>query len=169
MEKKKIITYVFSLLIISIILYFLFSFLLKNEKEDYNYEYLIGNSFVANDNSYLVLNKDKTFYWYKDIDNKDEYYYGTFTIYRGENAIKYISSDLAIYDISEEYQKSFLKDKDIDNYYNVNLTNEKLITNGKEEKLNKVTRYYGIATDNYNKLEFINMDANNIAIFSKKQ
>lgn len=166
MEKKKTIKYIGILLVISIILFFIFTYLLKDKEQDYNYEHLIGNSFIANDNSYLVLKSDKSFYWYKDINNKDEYYYGKYTIYRGEKAIDYISSDLSIYGIDEEYQRSYLKDKNIDNYYNLNLKNEKLITNNNEEKLYKETRYYGLSSNDYKKLEFINMDANNFAIFT---
>ena len=166
--KKKII-FIILLLVISIILFVLFSFLL-NESDKYNYENIKGNSYIANDNSYLVLNNDNTCYWYKDKDNKDEYYYGTYTLFRGENAIKYISSNLSIYDISEKEQReaidnSSIKDA-IDHYYNLNLNNEKLITNEKEEKLYKETRYYGFASEDYKELKFLNMDANNYAIFT---
>jgi len=166
MEKKKKLTYITLLVIVVIVLFFLFSYLLKDKNEDYNYEHLIGNSFIANDNSYLVLNNDKTFYWYKDVNNKDEYYYGEYSIYRGENAISYISHDLSIYGIDEDYQRAYLKDKNIDNYYNLNLTNKKLITNGEEEKMYKETKYYGISSEDYKIIEFINMDANNFAIFT---
>ena len=166
--KKKIL-YLVLLLLISVILFFVFSYLL-NESNNYNYENIKGNSYIANDNSYLVLKNDGTFYWYKDKDNKEEYYYGTYTIYRGENAIKYISSKLSIYDISEKEQReaidnSSIKDA-IDHYYNLNLNNEKLITKDKEEQLLKETRYYGFASEDYKELKFLNMDANNYAIFT---
>ena len=166
MDKKKKIIYIIMSVIIIVILYILFSYLLIDKNEDYNYEHFIGNNFIAQDNSYLVLNKDKTFYWYKDINNKDEYYYGVYTIYRGENAINYITNTLSIYGIDENYQRTYLLDKNIDDYYNLNLNNEKLVVNGKEEKLFKETRYYGLATDNYKKFELLNMDANNYAIFT---
>ena len=166
MDKKKKIIYIIMSVIIIVILYILFSYLLIDKNEDYNYEHFIGNNFIAQDNSYLVLNKDKTFYWYKDINNKDEYYYGVYTIYRGENAINYITNTLSIYGIDEKYQRTYLLDKNIDDYYNLNLNNEKLVVNGKEEKLFKETRYYGLATDNYKKFELLNMDANNYAIFT---
>ena len=170
MDKKQKIIYIILLFVIAIILFFVFTFLLSDKNEDYNYEHLIGKSFIANDNSYLVLNKDKTFYWYKDIDNRDEYYYGTYSIYRGENAIKYISTTLSIYGISEQYQRDYLENKDnnnkIDYYYNLNLNNEKLVTGETEEKLYKETRYYGLASDDYKRFDLINMDANNYAIFT---
>ena len=166
MEKKKIISYIFLLIIVSILLFFIFTFLLKDNNEDYNYEHLIGNNFIANDGSYLMLNNDKTFYWYKDKENKEEYYYGTFEIIRGEHAIKYISNNLSLYGIDEEYQRHFLKDKNIDNYYYLNLKNEKLVSNDKTEQMSKETKYYGLASEDYKILELINMDANNYAIFT---
>ena len=167
-KNKKIITIVL-LIIISIVLFFIFSYLLKEPNEDYNNENIIGNSYLANDNSYLVLNKDKTFYWYKDKDNKEEYYYGVYTVYRGENAIKFITSDLSIYDISEKEQRDAINNSSIpnaiDHYYLINLNNEKSFINGKEEKMFKETRYYGFATEDYKELDFVNIDANNYAIF----
>ena len=166
---KKNIIYLEILLIISILLFFIFSYLL-NEGDNYNYENIMGNSYLANDNSYLILKNDNTFYWYKDKDNKEEYYYGTYNIYRGENAIKFISSFLSIYDISEQEQRnaidnSSIKDA-IDHYYNINLNNEKLITKDHEEKKYKETRYYGFASEDYKELKLLNMDANNYAIFT---
>ena len=98
-NRNKIIILMMIFIIFGIILFFIFSYLFSSDK--YNYKHIKGNSYVANDNSYLVLNNDKTFYWYQDKDNKDVYYYGIYTVYRGENAIKYITSDIAIYNITE--------------------------------------------------------------------
>lgn len=168
MKKNKILIIIL-LIIIAFVLYFIFSLLLTKETKDYNYEVLIGNSYIADDNSYLVLNNDKTFYWYKDINNKDEYYYGIYTIFRGENAVKYISSELAIYSISEEKQRNKIKESSIENaidhYFNLNLNNEKYVVNGKEERMYKETRYYGFASSNYEELIFFNMNTGQKAIF----
>ena len=156
-------------IIIFIVILLLIFYFFNNNDNSYNYKYLKGHSFIVQDDSYLILNNDKTFYWYKDKNNKEEYYYGTYSIYRGENAIKYISKTLSIYDLSEEYQRDFIKQKELDNaidyYYNLNLHNDKLVTKDKEEKMFKETRYYGIASDDYKRFSFINMDASNYALF----
>ena len=82
MDKKKIIIFIITLIFGSIILFFEFSYLLRDDKEYYNYENVIGNSFIAADDSYIVFKKDKTFYWYQDRNNlNDNYYYGTYEIY----------------------------------------------------------------------------------------
>lgn len=164
--KKNIFYFIIFLLLVGI-LFFVFSLLLN--KKDYNYEKIIGNSYIANDNSYLILNKDNTFIWYKDKENKEEYYKGTYNLYRGENAIKYISSQLSIYDISEEEQRIIINNNEmndaIDHYYLLIIKNEKLIINEKEESLSKETKYYGFATEDYKELDFYNLDSNNYAIF----
>lgn len=154
--------------IVALILFIIFYFILF-DFDNYNYKHISGNSYVANDNSYLVLNSDKTFYWYLDKENKNDYYYGTYSVKRGENAIKYISSELTIFDITEEEQRQTIENIDIknakDHYYSLNLHNERLVKDGKEEKMFKDTRYYGFATDNYDEFDFLNVDANNYAIF----
>ena len=152
-----------------IILYLFFSYLIYG-KDKYNYGHIKGNSYIANDNSYLVLNDDKTFYWYKDKDNKDSYYYGKYSVYRGENAINYITSQMSAYEITEEEQRKTIENIDIknakDHYYLLNLNNERVFENGKEAMLFKETRYYGFATQDYDELDFLNVDAQNYAIFT---
>lgn len=160
--------FIILLVSIAMILFVVFYFLLLDD-DNYNYKHIKGNSYTANDNSYLVLNNDKTFYWYKDKNDKNNYYYGSYTVKRGENAVKFISSDLVVYDITEEAQRQTIENIDIENaidhYYLLNLNNEKLVKDGKEEKMYKETRYYGFATDDYNELDFLNVDADNYAIF----
>lgn len=167
MEKKKIIISIFCLIVVSIILYFIFSFLLKDQKSDYNYENVLGHSFIASDNSYIIFNKDKTFYWYEDKENlSDNYYYGTYTIYRGENAVEYIAKDLAVYSVTEKEQRRLLENKSIDLYYNWNLKNTKLVINGEEQIIDKDTHFYGILSENYDVFNLVNMDAANYATFT---
>ena len=171
MEKKKIIIFIISLLIVSILLFFLFTFLLKEDKSDYNYEHVISHSFVAEDGSYIVFNDDMTFYWYRDKDNlEDNYYYGVYEIYRGENAINHISSDLSLYSVTEEEQRNLLKKQNIENvndyYYNWNLYNKKLVTNHKEETINRDSHYYGLASNDYKSFELVNMNSSTYATFT---
>ena len=168
-KKKDILISIILIIIIFIIFLYIFNFIRKN---DYNYKHISG-SYTAQDNSYLVLNSDKTFYWYIDKDNKDNYYYGTYSVYRGENAIEFLTKDLSIYEITEEEQRQTIENIDIkdaiDHYYLLNIQNEKVVTNGKENKIFKETRYYGFATEDYNEFDFLNVDANNYAVFIREQ
>ena len=165
-KHRNLITIIMTIIVVSVCVLFFF---LLMDADNYNYKHISGNSYVANDNSYLVLNSDRTFYWYIDKDNRNGYYYGNYMVKRGENAIKYITSDLSIYNITEEEQRQTIEKIDIkdaiDHYYSLNFHNEKVVKDGKEVKMFKETRYYGFATDDYEELDFLNVDANNYAIF----
>ena len=167
-KKEKIITYVllFILAIISIYLVFLF------KRIKYNYEHITG-AYFAQDESYLVLNSDKTFYWYIDKNKEDDYYFGKYSVYRGENAVEYITKDLALFGISEEQQRQTIENIDIknaiDHYYLIILSNEKVVADGKENRIFKDTRYYGFATEDYNEFDLLNIDADNFAVFVREE
>lgn len=168
MKKNKVLIIVIILLmILSVVLFFVFK---KNSYNHYDYENVKGYSFTASDGSYIVFNDDFTFYWYEDKDNlEDNYYYGTYTIKRGENAIKYINDELAIYSVTEEEQRNLLDRKNEDNaidlYYNWNLHNEKLVTNGEKQSMDRDTHYYGFASINYEIFDLVNMTSSNYATF----
>jgi hypothetical protein len=131
----------------------------------------MSHSFVAKDGSYIVFNKDKTFYWYESKDNLDDnYYYGTYEVYRGENAIDYISSKLTLYGVTESEQRNVIKNqgnKDpIDHYYNWNLYNKKLVTNKNEQEIDRDTHFYGMVSDDYDVFYLVNMNASTYATFT---
>ena len=169
-KKEKIIIYTMSVILLFIVAWIIFSFVLMNN-DKYNYKFIKGNSYVAQDGSYLVLNDDKTFYWYIDKESKNDYYYGRYNVYRGNYAVKYITSELSIYGITEEEQRQTINNIDIknaiDHYYLITIINEKVVIDGKENSIFKETRYYGFATEDYNELDLLNVDANNYAIFIK--
>ena len=168
-KKEKRTIYILLVILLLIIVYIIYSFLTL-EGSMYNYDHIYG-SYTAQDGSYLVLNKDKTFYWYMDKDDKDNYYFGTYTVFRGEKAVDYLTTELSIYGISEEEQRQTIDNIDIknaiDHYYLINLMNDKVVVDGKENKIFKETRYYGFATHNYNEFDLLNVDANNYAVFMR--
>ncbi len=163
--------YKYICVVLFLIILIIIPFLFKDKKYDnYDYEKIIGNSFIVSDDSYIVFNKDKTFYWYKDKNNlNDNYYYGTYTVYRGENAVQYISKNLAIYGLSEEDQYKMIDDINMDNgisyYFNLNLYNEKSVINGISKKMENASYYYGIASENFENFKMINLMSSNSAYF----
>lgn len=163
-KKEKIIIYSL-LVIIAFIIIYLF-FLIDDSRYDYKN---ISGSYLAQDDSYLVLNNDKTFYWYIEKDNKNDYYYGKYSVYRGENAIEHITKELSIFDITEEEQRQTIENMDLknamDHYYLIILSNELFVLDGKENRIFKETRYYGFATQDYDEYDLLNVDANNYAVF----
>ena len=122
-----------------------------------------GYSWLADDKSMLYLNIDESYTWYqKDEDHKDNYYEGHYKTYKGEEAINYISSNLKEYGLTDEEQRKIFEDKkiDIDNYYLIIITCEKMIQNGKEETVaNNIAYYYGLYTDETKRLELTNLSS----------
>ena len=146
----------------------------SSSKDDtYDYEKLMGNKYLLSDESYLVLNEDKTFKWYKTKEDlKDNYYYGHYTVYRGENAIKYISEDLAIYDLTEKKQREYISGDtniSIDMYFSLNLYNEYAIVNGLKKELSSYTHFYGTTDGNYQEYKMINMLNSNYGFFTLEE
>ena len=132
--------FIILLVSIAMILFVVFYFLLLDD-DNYNYKHIKGNSYTANDNSYLVLNNDKTFYWYKDKNDKSNYYYGSYTVKRGENAVKFISSDLAVYDITEEAQRQTIENIDNGDIVKKNIVNILCFPKEAIEKLSNAVKH----------------------------
>ena len=166
-EKKNLFIFIFAFVLALVLILYNNS---KSSYSKYDYEYIKGHSFSCSDGSYIVFKDDYTFYWYKDKDDlNDNYYYGTYTVKRGENAVSFINSELAIYSINEEDQYKMINRKNEDNaidlYFNWNLHNDKLVYDGKVEKLDRDTHFYGFSSSNYLSFDLVNMMSSNYATF----
>ena len=43
------------------------------------------------------------------------------------------------------------------------------VSNGKENRIFRETRYYGFATEDYNEFDLLNIDSNNYAVFIREK
>lgn len=137
----------------------------KNKDEISGYSYI-----EKQDNSLLDLKSDGTFLYYKDKDDKtDNYYEGTYVVYQGEDAIKYIANDLETYGLTEEEQKDLIRRNEEykeENYYCLVLKNNKCIMNGKNTLTSTIeTPYYGFFFEQIDTLMIVNMKSANIYNF----
>lgn len=170
MKNKKCICLVFLIFAMALSVILLSKFSTKNNSK-YDYENIAGHSFVVSDDSYIVFNKDNSFYWYQSKDNlNDNYYYGSYTIYRGDNAVNNISQNLALYNLTKEDQYSFINSfesegNNIDLYYNLNLHNEKIVVDGVSNEMSRDTNYYGMAYNDFKEFKMVNMTSSNYAVF----
>lgn len=164
--KKMIITIISILVLTSIIIGIIF-INNKNNLLDNNYDYekIIGKSFIMSDESYIVFKSNKSFIWYRTKEDlTNNYYEGTYTVYRGENAIQHISNELINYGVTEQEQRDMISRNklwELDNYFNINLHNEKSLINGKETKMNSNTNYFGFSNATYNYFDIANMKTSN--------
>lgn len=134
---------------------------------NYDEEMIKGKSFSMSDGSYIIFKEDNTFKWYRSKDVLDDYYYeGTYTVYRGENAINYIAKDLEDFGVTEKEQRDLLErnpDIKIDMYFNINLHNEKVIMDKEETKMDSDVHYYGQSNETYDSFNLVNMNTANYA------
>jgi hypothetical protein len=134
---------------------------------------LPGCYWIANDGSYLCLNGDGTFMYYQSVDNKQNYYSGTYDAYCGMAAVNYIAEDLSEYGLTKEEQTDFFGKSDghnEDNYYCLILYNDELIIDGQNNLAEqKVTPYYGFYDEENTYLDMVNMDTANYAGFTKTE
>lgn len=140
----------------------------KDEMKDM----LSGNSWLEEDGSFLVLNDDGTFKYYRDQNTLDNYYYtGDYKVFVGENAVKYIANELEKYGITEKEQYDFIKrneDYDIKDYYCLILNNEECIINGENTLKNvNVTPYMGMYHNEHDILDIANMNTGTYYMFKK--
>ena len=164
---KKVLIWIFSIIIvIGLILGIVFLLINSTELENsYDYEKIIGKSFIMADDSYIVFKENKRFIWYKTKnDLNSNYYEGTYTIYRGENAIKYIANELTVYALTEQEQRELIERNQewtLDNYFNINIHNERAYVDNVETKMESDTNYFGFAYEDYTYFDIANMKTSN--------
>ena len=133
-----------------------------------------GYSWLTKDNTHLYLNNDNTYIWYKNNSNhEDNFEQGTFKTYKGEEAIKYISTKLKEYGITDEYQRGFFQKgvTELQDYYLLVLNCEKKKIEGQEiADINETSYYYGFYSDSKKSLDLTNLkDKNKISFIQKEK
>ena len=134
-----------------------------NIQTTYTQDVISGNSWKEDSGSYLVLEKNGKFKYYQDEEDlTDNYYEGTYKVYCGEKAVKYIAEDLKKYGVTEKEQRDIFERNEkysVDNYYCLVLNNEQCIMNG-ENVMSKATTtpYFGYYYKEQKILDIANMN-----------
>jgi hypothetical protein len=91
---------------------------------------------ARDDNSYLVLCEDGTYIWAKEEDVLDDNYFGgTYLFYRGEEALAFVTTELATYGFTESTMNEFIashEEYSMNNFVCLTLLYETIILNGEE-------------------------------------
>lgn len=131
-----------------------------------------GYAWKAADGSVLYLESDGTFKWYRyEKVRNDSYYVGTYSLYNGQEAVDYMSTELTEYNVTAEMQMDMIEsveDASLENYYCLVLNNDKCIVGGKNTLREKtVVPYYGFyyAEDEF--LDLVNLVSENYYQFTK--
>ncbi len=139
------------------------------DKDDSKFS-LEDNVWRGSDKSVLYLNKDNDYYWYmNDNVHDDNYFYGTYSVYNGLDAVNYIVSNFADYNFTYDKQMDLFGEGkyNLNNYYLLVLDCDKAFVNGKEDVSAKgIVPYYGFYDSDKESLSLVNMKSGNNANFS---
>ena len=134
---------------------------------------LKNTTWKTNDDSQLVF-KGKDFYWYKSADDhKDNYYKGTYKLYIGKDATKYLTNDLKEYGVTKEELEMLYKNSSNKYYKEENLVvidakYTKYLLDGKKQKIkNPKVPMFGFINDEKDYLDVANMVTGSYYGFTK--
>jgi hypothetical protein len=131
-----------------------------------------GYSWKATDGSILYLEADGSFKWYlREKIRNDSYYIGTYSVYNGQEAVDYMSTELKEYNVTSEMQMDMIEsveDASLENYYCVVLNNDRCIVDGKNTLREKtVVPYYGFYYAENEFFDLVNLVTENYFQFTK--
>lgn len=135
---------------------------------------ICGYLWKARDGSMLYLYSDNSFVWYKE-DNvfDDNYYLGTYEVYKSEEAIQYVSNSLRRYGVTEEEQNQIIKGTEskipnaVEFYYALILNNESSVVSSTARNNKYVTPFVGFYYEEKEYLDFTNLNSANYSGFTR--
>ena len=124
------------------------------------------------DGSEVVFTEDRID-WYLDAkDHGDNYCSGTFSFYMGEDAVRYLTEDLAQYGITQEEVLSLVVGSDrysVKDLVVFDLRYDKIVADGAEHKIEQpMAPWFGFLLDEGTRLDVCNMQTGGYYSFTKK-
>ena len=128
---------------------------------------------ASGDNSYFVLGEDGAFLWAQDEEVLDDNYFGgTYEFYRGEEALTYVTTELAEYAVTEDEIRDIIARNEgyvMDNFVCVALLHETFILYGEEQIGDPVmVPLYGMILEDDTVLYVVNMNTGGVYTFLKQ-
>ena len=132
-----------------------------------------GTTWIGKDGSEVVFS-DSRITWYQSPDeHNDNYYAGEYKYLRGSEAVKYITTELAEYDVTEEELKSLFErnnNYDESNFVVFDIRYDKFILSGAEQEIPRsLVPWYGFIINNETYLDVVNMNNASYYGFTKQQ
>lgn len=129
-------------------------------------------TWIASDGSEVVFGND-TIYWYqKENEHDDNYYYGEFDFYVGEDAVKFITTELSDYGVTKaELEDLFERNEEynIDNFVVFDIVYDGIIIDGELTVPNRPrVPWYGFILEDNTYLDVANMNTGTYYKFTKK-
>lgn len=127
---------------------------------------------IASDGSEMIF-EEKDFNWYKDEGvHDDNYYTGTYEYYRGEAAVKFITTELSQYGVTEEELNTiFASDskRTKENFVVFNMVYSSITIDGETSTPPRaLVPWYGFILEDGTFLDVVNMNTASYYKFTKK-
>lgn len=134
--------------------------------------YIKNNSWIATDGSEMKFG-DGTMYWYQtEGAYNDNYYYGKYEFYIGEEAINYITTELSSYGVTrEEIEELFERNEEynVENFVVFDMIYDGIVLNGVTTVPNRPqVPWYGFILNDYTYLNVANMNTGSYYNFTRK-
>ena len=123
------------------------------------------------DDSYWIFNEDHSFYWYLDREDKEDYYGGTYKLYKGWEALEILDNELASYHVTSSEILELIERADeysVDDFMVLWTDNTTYMLDGEEQISDTVVNtYYGFLCLNGEAFRIVNMKTGTEYIFIK--
>lgn len=145
----------------------------KKEEEQPKVNEMANTVWIASDGSEMVFGETEM-NWYKDEGiHDDNYYTGTYEYYRGQDAVKFITTELSEYGITEsELEEMFangVEEETKENFVVFNLVYSGIVIGGETTIPERpLVPWFGFILENGTYLEVINMNTTSYYEFTKK-
>ncbi len=122
-----------------------------------------GYTWIGDDGSKLVLSENQQMVWYESQESHhDNYYTGTYVVYRGPDAVEYLTTELSDYGITKEQLDTLFKKSlryQQKNLYCLVFNQEHKTVGEHTTQSPAVHPYYGFYDGKNNYLDIVNLDS----------
>ena len=145
---------------------------LNTTSEKAQKEYITGTTWYASDNSEMIFNEDRLYWYEKPEVHDDNYYSGKYKFYIGEEAVDYVTTKLSSYGVTRDeleriFDRSDIYDKS--NFIVIDINYDEYMLNGKMQTItNPNAPFYGFILKDNTYLDVANMNTATYFKFTKQ-
>lgn len=167
-KKGKILIVVLLVLLVVLVASFF-----KPEKNYENSNLLVANTtWIAGDGSEVFFTEERIDWYQNPDDHSDNYYSGEYEVYRGEEAIEYITEELREYGVTKSELKSLFNRSDLydeSTFVVFDIRYDKFVVSGEQRDIERpLVPWFGFVLEDDTYLDVANMNTSTYYKFTKQ-
>lgn len=168
-KNKKIIIFV----VLAVLLVIIIASAFKPAKNYENSNSLVANTtWIAGDGSEVVFTDERIDWYQNPDDHSDNYYSGEYEVYRGEEAIEYITEELSEYGVTKSELKSLFNRSDLydeSTFVVFDIRYDKFVVSGEQRDIERpLVPWFGFVLEDDTYLDVANMNTSTYYKFTKQ-